>query len=265
MTRTLNEHSGVPGSTADERWPDPPGFWSAYPGYRSTALLDNRERVIGACAKLADARLRGCATAGHPSSSPADLRRAASPDWSASRCGAPPLSPRVEVIPLRGTEKSPVNLHNSPSGTIRACRRRRLMYAHKDQDSTSTLTPSLPSNQSRAAAFARDSRHSGQVARAVRGAQLLKPRWLVAHPTADGATSRLRGREMSIMAAIRQTTAARGSHSVSTSAKRVGPGPGDPGWTLGRRLAESYRNEQLQPATQVRVRGSQIEVDRVQS
>ena len=40
MTRTLNEHSGVPGSTADERWPDPPGFWSAYPGYRSTVLLD---------------------------------------------------------------------------------------------------------------------------------------------------------------------------------------------------------------------------------
>ena len=265
MTRTLQERPGLPGSARNDPPPEPVGFLSAYPGYRSTALLDNRERVIGASAKLADARLRGCATAGHPSSSPADLRRAASPDWSASRCGAPPLSPRVEVIPLRGTEKSPVNLHNSPSGTIRACRRRRLMYAHKDQDSTSTLTPSLPSNQSRAAAFARDSRHSGQVARAVRGAQLLKPRWLVAHPTADGATSRLRGREMSIMAAIRQTTAARGSHSVSTSAKRVGPGPGDPGWTLGRRPAESYRNEQLQPATQVRVRGSQIEVDRVQS
>jgi len=50
-----------------------------------------------------------------------------------------------------------------------------------------------------------------------------------------------------------------------TPAKRVGPGPGDPGWTPGRRTAESYRNEQLQPATQVRVRGSQIEVDRVQS
>ena len=63
------------------------------------------------------------------------------------------------------------------------------MYAHKDQDSTSTLTPSLLSNQSRAAAFARDSRHSGQVARAARGAPLLKPRWLVAHATADDATA----------------------------------------------------------------------------
>jgi hypothetical protein len=97
------------------------------------------------------------------------------------------------------------------------------MYAHKDQDSTSALTPSLPSHQSRVAAFARDSRHCGQVARAVRGAPLLRLRWLVAHPTVDDATSRLRGREMSITAAIRQTT-----------------------------------------ATQVRVRGSQIEVDRVQ-
>lgn len=138
------------------------------------------------------------------------------------------------------------------------------MYAHKDQDSTSALTPSLPGNQSRAAAFARDSRHSGQVARAVRGAPLLGPRWLVAHPTADDATSRLRGREMSIMAAIRQTTAGRGGRCVSTSAERVGPGPGDAGSTPGRRPAESCRTEQLPPATQVRVRGSQIEVDRVQ-
>ena len=32
------------------------------------------------------------------------------------------------------------------------------MYGHKDQDSTSALTPSLPSHQSRAAAFARESR-----------------------------------------------------------------------------------------------------------
>jgi hypothetical protein len=30
------------------------------------------------------------------------------------------------------------------------------MYAHKGQDSTSALTPSLPGVQSRAAAFARD-------------------------------------------------------------------------------------------------------------
>jgi hypothetical protein len=155
MTRTLQELSG---SARNDPPPEPVGFPSAYPRYRSTALLDNREHVIGAYAKLADARLRGCATAGHPSSSPADLARAASPDWSASRCGAPPLSPRAEVIPLRGTEKSPVNLHNPPAGTIRACRRRRLMYAHKDQGSTSALTPNLPSNQSRAAAFARESR-----------------------------------------------------------------------------------------------------------
>jgi hypothetical protein len=33
------------------------------------------------------------------SSPPADLRRAAGPDWSAGRCGAPPLSPTLEVIP----------------------------------------------------------------------------------------------------------------------------------------------------------------------
>jgi len=38
------------------------------------------------------------------SSPPADLRRAASPDWSAGRCGALPLSPTLEVIP-RGTGK----------------------------------------------------------------------------------------------------------------------------------------------------------------
>jgi hypothetical protein len=138
------------------------------------------------------------------------------------------------------------------------------MYAHNGQDSTSALTPSLPGVQSRAAAFARDSRYSGQAARAVRGAPLLGPRWLVAHPTADDATSRLRGREMSIVAAIRQTTAGRGGRPASTSAKRVGPGPGDPGSTPGRRPAESCRTEQLPPVTRVRVRGSQIEVDRVQ-
>ena len=138
------------------------------------------------------------------------------------------------------------------------------MYAHKHQDSTSALTPSLPGVQSRAAALARDSRYSGRAARAVWGAPLTGPRWLVAHPTADDATSRLRGRQMPIMAAIRQTTAARGSRSVSTSAERVGPGPGDPGSTPGRRPAESCRTEQRPPATQVRVRGSQIEVDRVQ-
>jgi hypothetical protein len=106
MTTTLHEHCGPPGRAAEDLPPGPPGFLAAYPGYRDTALLDNREHVIGACAKLADALLRGCATAGHPSSSPADLGRAASPDWSASRCGAPPLSPRVEVIPLRGRRRA---------------------------------------------------------------------------------------------------------------------------------------------------------------
>ena len=149
MTRTLQERPGLPGRARH----DP---------------LDNREHVLGACAKPADALLRGRASAGHPSSSPADLERAASPDGSASRCGAPPLSPRVEVSPPRGTEKSLVSLHNPSAGTIPASRRPRLMYAHKDQDSTSAPTPSLPSNQSRAAAFARDSRHSGQAAQAVR-------------------------------------------------------------------------------------------------
>ena len=50
MTRTLNEHPGVPGSTADERWPDPPGFWSAYPGYQSTAPLAPYHMSAGAFA-----------------------------------------------------------------------------------------------------------------------------------------------------------------------------------------------------------------------
>jgi selenocysteine lyase/cysteine desulfurase len=40
MTRVLQEPSGLPGSTEKDRRPEPPGFLSAYPGYRSTALLD---------------------------------------------------------------------------------------------------------------------------------------------------------------------------------------------------------------------------------
>ena len=40
MTRTLNERSGVPGSAAVAPRPEPPGFLSAYPSYRSTTLLD---------------------------------------------------------------------------------------------------------------------------------------------------------------------------------------------------------------------------------
>ena len=47
MTRTLQERPGLPGRARH----DP---------------LDNREHVIGACAKLADALLRGCSSAGHP-------------------------------------------------------------------------------------------------------------------------------------------------------------------------------------------------------
>ena len=40
MTRTLDERSGLPGSAGDDRRAEPPGFVSAYPGYRGTALLD---------------------------------------------------------------------------------------------------------------------------------------------------------------------------------------------------------------------------------
>ena len=40
MNRTLPERPGVPGSAENDRGPEPPGFLSAYPGYRSTALLD---------------------------------------------------------------------------------------------------------------------------------------------------------------------------------------------------------------------------------
>jgi len=40
MTRALQEPSGLPGSVEKDRRPEPPGFLSAYPGYRSTVLLD---------------------------------------------------------------------------------------------------------------------------------------------------------------------------------------------------------------------------------
>ena len=40
MTTTLHERSRLPGGAGNGRWPEPPGFLSAYPGYRSTALLD---------------------------------------------------------------------------------------------------------------------------------------------------------------------------------------------------------------------------------
>lgn len=40
MTSALQEPSGMRGSAEKGRRPEPPGFLSAYPGYRSTALLD---------------------------------------------------------------------------------------------------------------------------------------------------------------------------------------------------------------------------------
>jgi selenocysteine lyase/cysteine desulfurase len=40
MSRALQEPSGLPGSAEKDRRSEPPGFQSAYPGYRSTALLD---------------------------------------------------------------------------------------------------------------------------------------------------------------------------------------------------------------------------------
>jgi selenocysteine lyase/cysteine desulfurase len=40
MTRTLNEQPVVPGTAENNRRPEPPGFLSAYPGYRNTVLLD---------------------------------------------------------------------------------------------------------------------------------------------------------------------------------------------------------------------------------
>ncbi len=79
-----------------------------------------------------------------------------------------------------------MKLHNPPAGTIRASRRRRLMYAQKDQDSTSAVTPSLLSDHSRAAACTRNPEHSGQVARAVGGAQLLMLRWLAGRSRVTG-------------------------------------------------------------------------------
>src|SRR5690349_24979984 len=40
MTRALQDPSGMPGSAEKGRRPQPPDFLSAYPGYRSTALID---------------------------------------------------------------------------------------------------------------------------------------------------------------------------------------------------------------------------------
>ena len=40
MTGAMHEWSGVAGRAGDGRPPEPAGFLSAYPGYRSTALLD---------------------------------------------------------------------------------------------------------------------------------------------------------------------------------------------------------------------------------
>jgi selenocysteine lyase/cysteine desulfurase len=40
MTTPLPERLGLPGRAGNGRWPEPPGFLSAYPGYRGTAVLD---------------------------------------------------------------------------------------------------------------------------------------------------------------------------------------------------------------------------------
>ena len=40
MTRTLQERSDLLGNAENDRRPEPAGFLSAYPGYRSAALLD---------------------------------------------------------------------------------------------------------------------------------------------------------------------------------------------------------------------------------
>ena len=40
MTTTLPEQPGLLSSAGDDRLAEPPGFSSAYPGYRSTASLD---------------------------------------------------------------------------------------------------------------------------------------------------------------------------------------------------------------------------------
>jgi hypothetical protein len=71
-----------------------------------------------------------------------------------------------------------VNLHHPPAGTIRASRKRRLMYAHQDRDSTSAVSLSVLGHRSRAAVRAPDPQHCGAVAPAAGGARLLMPRWL---------------------------------------------------------------------------------------
>jgi len=53
------------------------------------------------------------ARAGRLSSPPADLRRTRSPGRLASRCGAPPLSPTVELIPQR--ERDHPGEHTRPA------------------------------------------------------------------------------------------------------------------------------------------------------
>jgi hypothetical protein len=53
MTRTVRERSGLPGN-AENGWPpEPAGFLTAYPGYRSTALLDRLRATEFSSAGLA--------------------------------------------------------------------------------------------------------------------------------------------------------------------------------------------------------------------
>ena len=101
--------------------------------------------------------------------------------------------------------------HNQPTGTIRALKRRRLRYEQEDQDSTSAVTPSLLTDHSRAAACARDPAHSGQAARAVRGAQPFAPRWLAGRPRVTGAALTAAGWAATFAAVIAGSPLGRGA------------------------------------------------------
>ena len=72
---------------------------------RRRGVLRGRQKPASKCRTRRPGRL-------WLSSPPADLRRAAGPHWSAGRCGAPPLSPTLEVIPRgEGRVDSPRTRH----------------------------------------------------------------------------------------------------------------------------------------------------------
>jgi hypothetical protein len=58
MTSTVQERSGLPGNAENGSPPQPPGFLSAYPGYRSAALLDRLRATefssVGLASKVED-------------------------------------------------------------------------------------------------------------------------------------------------------------------------------------------------------------------